>query len=175
MHDLGNNYKVSLDIFEGPLDLLLNLIKKDEVDVQDVSIERVTQQYLDYMQTFSMLNIDLAGEFIVMAANLMYIKSRTLLPKHHQPPEEDVEEEDPRWELILAVSPDKEGLSSRIWPHHLPRALRNTGQVMGPNTTTTNRTTGATVSANRSVFEIAQLLGSTSAKITTRMVMPRVA
>ena len=68
--------------------------------MQDVSIERVTKQYLDYLQTFSMLNIDLAGEFIVMAANLMYIKSRTLLPKHQQPPEEDIEEEDPRWELI---------------------------------------------------------------------------
>lgn len=97
---LESDYKVSLDIFEGPLDLLLYLIKKDEVDVQDISIERVTKQYLDYLQTFSMLNIDLAGEFIVMAANLMYIKSRTLLPKHQQPPEEDIEEEDPRWELI---------------------------------------------------------------------------
>ena len=97
---METDYKVSLDIFEGPLDLLLYLIKKDEVDVQDVSIERVTQQYLDYLQTFSMLNIDLASEFIVMAANLMYIKSRTLLPKHVQPPEEDIEEEDPRWELI---------------------------------------------------------------------------
>ena len=97
---MDSDYKVSLDIFEGPLDLLLYLIKKDEVDVQEVSIERVTKQYLDYLQTFSMLNIDLAGEFIVMAANLMYIKSRTLLPKHVQPPEEEIEEEDPRWELI---------------------------------------------------------------------------
>ncbi|MGI9239631.1 MAG: segregation and condensation protein A, partial [Verrucomicrobiales bacterium] len=69
---METDYKVSLDIFEGPLDLLLYLIKKDEVDVQDISIERVTKQYLDYLQTFSMLNIDLAGEFIVMAANLMY-------------------------------------------------------------------------------------------------------
>lgn len=97
---METDYKVSLDIFEGPLDLLLYLIKKDEVDVQDVSIERVTKQYLDYLQTFKMLDIDLAGEFIVMAANLMYIKSRTLLPKHVQPPEEEIEEEDPRWELI---------------------------------------------------------------------------
>jgi segregation and condensation protein A len=97
---LETDYKVSLDIFEGPLDLLLYLIKKDEVHVQEVSIERVTKQYLDYLQTFSMLNIDLAGEFIVMAANLMYIKSRTLLPQHVQPLEEEIEEEDPRWELI---------------------------------------------------------------------------
>lgn len=93
-------YKVRLDIFEGPLDLLLYLIKKDEVDIQNISIERITRQYLDYIDTFKMLNIDLASEFIVMAANLMYIKSRTLLPKSVQPPEEDVEEDDPRWELI---------------------------------------------------------------------------
>ncbi len=94
------DYKVRLDIFEGPLDLLLYLIKKDELDIQSISIERITKQYLDYIDTFKMLNIDLASEFIVMAANLMYIKSRTLLPKAEQPPEEDVEEDDPRWELI---------------------------------------------------------------------------
>lgn len=93
-------YKVRLDIFEGPLDLLLYLIKKDEVDVLDVNIERITKQYLAYMDTFKMLNIDLAGEFIVMAANLMYLKSRTLLPRPVQPPEAEAEEEDPRWELI---------------------------------------------------------------------------
>lgn len=94
------DYKVRLDIFEGPLDLLLYLIKKDEVDIHTISIERITKQYLDYINTFKMLNIDLASEFIVMAANLMYIKSRTLLPKAEQPPEEDIEEDDPRWELI---------------------------------------------------------------------------
>jgi segregation and condensation protein A len=93
-------YKVRLDIFEGPLDLLLYLIKKDEVDIHHISIERITKQYLDYIDTFKMLNIDLASEFIVMAANLMYIKSRTLLPKSVMPPEEDIEEDDPRWELI---------------------------------------------------------------------------
>ena len=94
------DYKVQLEIFEGPLDLLLYLIKKDEIDIQDISIERITKQYLAYIETFKILNIDLASEFIVMAANLMYIKSRTLLPRSEQPPEEDVEEEDPRWELI---------------------------------------------------------------------------
>lgn len=94
------DYKVRLDIFEGPLDLLLYLIKKDEVDIHTISIERITRQYLDYIDTFKLLNIDLASEFIVMAANLMYIKSRTLLPRTEQPPEEDAEEDDPRWELI---------------------------------------------------------------------------
>jgi len=95
-----NDYKVRLEIFEGPLDLLLYLIKKDEVDIQAISIERITRQYLEYINTFKLLNIDLASEFIVMAANLMYLKSRTLLPRVEQPPEEDAEEDDPRWELI---------------------------------------------------------------------------
>ena len=92
--------RVSLEIFEGPLDLLLYLIKKDEVDIYEVSIEKITDQYLEYIDTFKILNIELASEFIVMAANLMYIKSRTLLPRNEQAPEEDIDEEDPRWELI---------------------------------------------------------------------------
>jgi len=96
----ATDYKVRLEIFEGPLDLLLYLIKKDEVDIHSISIERITRQYLDYINTFKLLNIDLASEFIVMAANLMYLKSRTLLPRVEQPPEEDAEEDDPRWELI---------------------------------------------------------------------------
>jgi segregation and condensation protein A len=96
----ANDYKVRLEIFEGPLDLLLYLIKRDEVDIHSISIEHITRQYLDYINTFKLLNIDLASEFIVMAANLMYLKSRTLLPRVDQPPEEDAEEDDPRWELI---------------------------------------------------------------------------
>ena len=96
----NNDYKVQLEIFEGPLDLLLYLIKKDELDIHLISIERITKQYLDYINTFKLLNIDLASEFIVMAANLMYLKSRTLLPRTEQPPEEDAEDDDPRWELI---------------------------------------------------------------------------
>jgi len=96
----ASDYKVKLEFFEGPLDLLLYLIRKEEVEIFDISIEKVTKQYLEYIETFKLLNIDLASEFIVMAANLMYIKSRTLLPKPEQPPEEDADEEDPRWELI---------------------------------------------------------------------------
>ena len=92
--------RVSLEIFEGPLDLLLYLIKKDEVDIYDVSIEKITSQYLEYIETFKILNIELASEFIVMAATLMYMKSRTLLPRNEQAPEDDVDDEDPRWELI---------------------------------------------------------------------------
>src|ERR1700758_2987810 len=97
---METDYKVKLEIFEGPLDLLLYLIKRDEIDIYDISIERITRQYLEYLQAFKELNIDIAGEFVVMAANLIYMKSRSLLPIDQQPPEEEAEEDDPRWELI---------------------------------------------------------------------------
>lgn len=97
---VDQDYKVKLEIFEGPLDLLLYLVKKDELDIYDISIERITKQYIAYIDTFQMLNIELASEFIVMAANLMYLKSRELLPKTLQPPEEEGEDSDPRWDLI---------------------------------------------------------------------------
>lgn len=121
-------YKVKLDVFEGPLDLLLYLIKRDEVDIHDISIERITKQYLGYMEAFEVLNIELAGEFIVMAANLLYIKSRTLLPVDQQMGEEDADEDDPRWELIrqlieykrfkeaAARLRDKEALQENLFP-----------------------------------------------------------
>ena len=96
----SNEYKVKLEVFEGPLDLLLYLIKKDEVDIYDISIERIAQQYLEFMDSFKVLDLEIAGEFVVMAANLIYIKSRSLLPVHVQPPEEEADEEDPRWDLI---------------------------------------------------------------------------
>ena len=97
---MESEYKVKLEIFEGPLDLLLYLIKRDELDIYEISLERITRQYLEYLQAFKELNIDLAGEFVVMAANLIYLKSRSLLPVDQQPPEEDAEEDDPRWDLI---------------------------------------------------------------------------
>jgi segregation and condensation protein A len=97
---MQNDYKVKLEVFEGPLDLLLYLIKKNEVDIYDIPIEKITKQYLDYLQMFKILDLDVAGEFVVMAANLIYIKSRSLLPVHQQPPEETAEEHDPRWELV---------------------------------------------------------------------------
>jgi segregation and condensation protein A len=97
---MDTDYKIKLEVFEGPLDLLLYLIKQDEIDIYDISLERITSQYLEYLQAFKELNIELAGEFIVMAANLIYLKSRSLLPRYQQPPEEDAGEDDPRWELI---------------------------------------------------------------------------
>src|SRR5204862_3901495 len=76
------------------------LIKQEEIDIYDISLERITSQYLEYLQSFKELNIELAGEFIVMAANLIYLKSRSLLPLDQQPPEEEAAEDDPRWDLI---------------------------------------------------------------------------
>jgi segregation and condensation protein A len=97
---MSQEYKVKLEVFEGPLDLLLYLIKRDEIDIYDIPIEHITKQYLEYMELFKALDIDVAGEFVVMAANLIYIKSRSLLPVDQRPPEEQAEEDDPRWELV---------------------------------------------------------------------------
>lgn len=90
-------YKVKLEVFEGPLDLLLYLIKKEELDVSDIPIAKITDQYLEYLEFMKMLDLNIAGEFIVMAATLMHIKSKMLLPKTE---EEELEEEDPRAELV---------------------------------------------------------------------------
>lgn len=95
------DYKVRLEVFEGPLDLLLYLIKKEEVDIYDIPIERITNQYMEYLSLMQLLNLEVAGEFLVMAATLMYIKSRMLLPADQQATDPQTEEgEDPRWELI---------------------------------------------------------------------------
>ena len=95
------DYKVKLEVFEGPLDLLLYLIKKEEVDIYDIPIERITSQYMEYLTLMQMLNLEVAGEFLVMAATLMYIKSRMLLPVDQQVTDAEEEDgEDPRWELI---------------------------------------------------------------------------
>jgi len=91
---------VKLPVFEGPLDLLLYLIKKDELDIYDIPIERITSQYLDYLRIIKMLDLEVAGDYIVVAATLVYIKSRVLLPHDQRPPEDDAEEDDPRWELV---------------------------------------------------------------------------
>jgi segregation and condensation protein A len=91
------NYAIKLDIFEGPLDLLLYLIKKNEIDIYNIPIALVTEQYLSYLKMIKALNLDLAGEYLVMASTLIHIKSRLLLPPPEEPEEE---EEDPRAELV---------------------------------------------------------------------------
>src|SRR4030088_1428570 len=92
------DYPVRLGMFEGPLDLLLHLIKKHEVNIYDVPIALITGQYLQYLELMQEMNLDAAGDFIVMAATLIHIKSRTLLPR--PAPEQEDPEEDPRDALI---------------------------------------------------------------------------
>ncbi|MEK6725099.1 MAG: segregation/condensation protein A [Deltaproteobacteria bacterium] len=91
------SYSVKLQAFEGPLDLLLHLIKKAEIDIYDIPIADITRQYLDYIEIMKTLNLDVAGEFLVMAATLLHIKSRMLLPVSE---EAEQEEEDPRADLV---------------------------------------------------------------------------
>ncbi len=95
------DYKVKFEVFEGPLDLLLYLIKKEEVDIYEVNLTRLATQFIEYIDTMRLLDLEIAGEFLVMASTLMYIKSRELLPVDQQAQVEGEDEgEDPRWELI---------------------------------------------------------------------------
>jgi segregation and condensation protein A len=94
-------YKVKFEVFEGPLDLLLYLIKKEEVDIYEVNLTRLAEQFIEYIDTMRLLDLEIAGEFLVMAATLMYIKSRELLPVDQRAETDGEDEgEDPRWELI---------------------------------------------------------------------------
>jgi len=93
----GYGYKVELETFSGPLDLLLYLIRQEEVDITDIPIARITEQYLRHLEILRQINVNLAGEFLVMAATLMEIKSRMLLPRREG---DEEEEEDPRADLI---------------------------------------------------------------------------
>ncbi len=97
---VSQGYSVKLDAFEGPLDLLLHLIRKNEVDIYDIPIALITRQYLDYLKLMKELNLDLAGDFLVMASTLLQIKSRMLLPAPEPEEGEGDEQEDPRAELV---------------------------------------------------------------------------
>ena len=98
----ADDYKVNLDVFEGPLDLLLYLIRREELDIYDIPIEHITVEYMRFIEDARKLNLDIAGEFIVMAATLMVIKSRMLLPVSRRAVEEGQDEEwvDPRLDLV---------------------------------------------------------------------------
>ncbi len=99
MNGQKDNYTVNLEVFQGPLDLLLYLIRKEEVDIYDIPIARVAEQYMQYLEMMKILNLELAGEYILMAATLIRIKARLLLPRD----ELDPEEPDPREELVAAL------------------------------------------------------------------------
>lgn len=92
------DYKVKIDAFEGPLDLLLHLVKESKVDIWDIKIVYITDQYLDYIKSMQDLNLDVASEYLVMASELIEMKSKMLLPREQN--DEEIEEEDPREVLI---------------------------------------------------------------------------
>jgi segregation and condensation protein A len=98
----ADDYKVTLDVFEGPLDLLLYLIRREELDIYDIPIEHITAEYMAFIERARALDLDIAGEFIVMAATLMVIKSRMLLPVDRRNVSEEGQEEwvDPRLDLV---------------------------------------------------------------------------
>jgi segregation and condensation protein A len=96
------SYAVRIPVFEGPLDLLLHLIRTHKLDIRDIPIAAVTEQYLEYLALMESLDLDVAGEFLVMAATLMEIKSRMLLPRP-APPADEEEDADPRAELVARL------------------------------------------------------------------------
>jgi segregation and condensation protein A len=96
----AEGYQVTLPNFEGPLDLLLHLIRKHEINIFDIPIAPITEKYLTYLRWMEALNLDIAGEFLVMASTLTYIKSRMLLPPEERPVDEGEEELDPRTDLV---------------------------------------------------------------------------
>jgi len=96
------SYSIKLDNFEGPLDLLLHLVSKSRVKIEDISIEEITEQYIAYLEKMKEFDIEIASEFLVMASTLLYIKSQVLLPKQTEPSDE--EDPDPKQELILRLT-----------------------------------------------------------------------
>ena len=100
------SYKIKIDAFEGPLDLLLHLINRLEIDIYDIPVAEITEQYVAYIHTMKELELDIASEYLVMAASLLAIKSKILLPKHEEEWDEDEEDylmEDPRDELVTQL------------------------------------------------------------------------
>jgi segregation and condensation protein A len=128
-------YKVQFEVFEGPLDLLLYLVRKEEVDIYQVNLTKLATQFVEYIELMRRFDLDVASEFLVMAATLMYIKSRELLPGDRQViDEEDAEDaEDPRWELIRKLVEYKkykdaaarlqtlEETQQRVYPRRAPK------------------------------------------------------
>lgn len=126
-----NEYKVNLDIYNGPVDLLLYLIRKEEVNIYDIPIARITDQYLEHIEALQILDMDIVGDFLVMAATLMYIKSYMLLPRTTAREEEE-EEEDPRLFLVKQLLEYKQYKESSLmlaskaaeWEKKWPRMIK---------------------------------------------------
>lgn len=149
----SSELRIRLPVFEGPLDLLLYLIKKDELDIYDIPIERITRQYLDYLQFMKMLDLEVAGEFLVVASTLVYIKSRTLLPKDLQPPEEDAEEDDPRWDLIRQLVEYKK-FKDAAWQLHMKQLEQEKTYQRGAEVIVPERAAGSAIVGDLGIFDL---------------------
>src|SRR5437870_2254494 len=128
-----DSYRIRLNEFEGPLDLLLHLIKKDEINIYDIPIATITKQYLDYIKMMKSLNLVVAGEFLVMAATLIHIKSRMLLPVESDGDDEDETDEDPRAELVrrlLEYKRFKEAAGELVQRGQQWREVYHRGQIL---------------------------------------------
>src|SRR5215472_4326544 len=97
---MATPYRINLPVYEGPLDLLLDLIRRQEIDIHNIPIAKITQQYLDYLHQLENLNVDISADFLYMAATLIHIKSKMLLPADPLAPPE---EQDPRNELVYRL------------------------------------------------------------------------
>jgi segregation and condensation protein A len=121
---IQDDYAIRLDVFEGPLDLLLYLIKKDEVDIYDIPIIAITEQYNNYLEMMKILDLSIAGEFIVMSATLMMIKSRMMLPVEERPELEE-DDDDPRIDLVRQLVEYKKFKDASLHLEHLEVAQQN--------------------------------------------------
>ena len=138
----GEKFNIHMDVFDGPLDLLLQMIKEEKIDIWNIPIAHVTEQYLEYLQIMKELNINLAGEWLMMAATLIYIKSRMLLPPDPSENPGDEIEDDPRRELVYELLEHmkfknaaemlytREEVENAVWASPPADVMEETGDVV---------------------------------------------
>jgi len=174
---LLGDYRVELPVFEGPLDLLLHLIRKHEIDIFDIPIALITEKYLQYLDWMRVLNIDIAAEFLVMAATLAHIKSRMLLPPDESQESDDSEEEaDPRQDLVrrlLQYQRFKEAAESLRDRTLLDRDVFARGPMAAPETPETE-SPFAEVSVFRLIEALDRVLKRASLQMTQQILVERI-
>jgi segregation and condensation protein A len=124
------DYKVNIPVFEGPLELLLHLIKVNEVEITDIPISKITKQYLEYVELMENFNFEIAGDFLIMAATLMRIKARMLIPDLNSGNDDDEDWEDPRTELVNKLLDYKKFKELSI---HLNEKLKKSSDIYSRN------------------------------------------
>lgn len=160
------NYRVQLPVFEGPLDLLLHLIKKSEINIYDIPIALITQHYLEYLDLMKSLNLNIAGEFLVMAATLIHIKSKMLLPQEDQ--EEETEEEDPRADFVrrlLEYQQFKHASEGLAWREEIWR------EVFHRENSPVDEAEGEVVLSEVSLFDLMEALQAVLARVSKEKVL----